>query len=176
MCVHKCTDNAGKGVMVSSREPAGTRVSMGPRFELGSDLDLGPLANDAMNPASADCMPDDVLIVEDDPIIALDFEDTILRFGVKTVRTAGSVARALEMIAARAPDFALLDVGLVREKSFAIAERLQGLKIPFVFVTGYGADVRLPPALADRPRLPKPCSSDALKAILAGRSPGDAAP
>jgi len=176
MCVHKCTDNAGKGVMVSSREPAGTRVSMGPRFELGSDLDLGPLANDAMNPASADCMPDDVLIVEDDPIIALDFEDTILGFGVKTVRTAGSVARALEMIAARAPDFALLDVGLVREKSFAIAERLQGLKIPFVFVTGYGADVRLPPALADRPRLPKPCSSDALKAILAGRSSGDAAP
>jgi len=149
---------------------------MGPRFELGSDLDLGPLANDAMNPASADCMPDDVLIVEDDPIIALDFEDTILGFGVKTVRTAGSVARALEMIAARAPDFALLDVGLVREKSFAIAERLQGLKIPFVFVTGYGADVQLPPALADRPRLPKPCSSDALKAILAGRSPGDAAP
>ena len=44
-------------------------------------------------------MPDDVLIVEDDPIIALDFEDTILGFGVKTIRTAGNVARALEMIA-----------------------------------------------------------------------------
>ena len=43
------------------------------------------------------------------------------------------------MIADRAPDFALLDVGLVREKSFAIAERLDALKIPFVFVTGYGA-------------------------------------
>lgn len=129
-----------------------------------------------MNPASPDRMPDDVLIVEDDPIIALDFEDTILGFGVKTVRTAGSVARALEMIAGRAPGFALLDVGLVREKSFAIAERLQALRIPFVFVTGYGADVRLPPAFADRPRLPKPCSSDALKAILAGRQPGGAAP
>ena len=89
-------------------------------------------------------MPGDVLIVEDDPIIALDFEDTILGFGVKAVRTAANVARALEMIADRAPDFALLDVGLVREKSFAIAERLEALKIPFVFVTGYGADVRLP--------------------------------
>ena len=84
-------------------------------------------------------MPGDVLIVEDDPIIALDFEDTILGFGVKTVRTAGSVAKALEMIADRAPDFALLDVGLVREKSFAVAERLEALKIPFAFVTGYGA-------------------------------------
>ena len=38
----------------------------------------------------ADGMPNDVLIVEDDPIIALDFEDTLLGFGVKTVRSAGS--------------------------------------------------------------------------------------
>ena len=93
----------------------------------------------------------------------------ILGFGVKTVRTAGNVARALDLIADRAPDFALLDVGLIREKSFAIAERLEALKIPFVFVTGYGADVRLPAAFADRPRLPKPCSTDALKALLRSR-------
>jgi CheY-like chemotaxis protein len=123
-----------------------------------------------MEPASSDGMPGDVLIVEDDPIIALDFEDTILGFGVKTIRTAGNVARALSMIADRAPDFALLDVGLVREKSFAVAERLDALKIPFVFVTGYGADVRLPAALAHRPRLPKPYSSDALKALLKNRA------
>jgi hypothetical protein len=31
-----------------------------------------------MKPASPDVMPGDVSIVEDDPIIALDFEDTIL--------------------------------------------------------------------------------------------------
>ena len=122
-----------------------------------------------MEPASPDCMPNDVLIVEDDPIIALDFEDTILGFGVKTVRTAGNVTVALEMIADRVPDFALLDVGLVREKSFAIAERLEALKIPFVFITGYAADVRLPAAFADRPRLTKPCSADALEAALKRR-------
>ena len=45
-----------------------------------------------------DDMPNDVLIVEDDPIIALDFEDTILGFGVKTVRTAASVASAPGLI------------------------------------------------------------------------------
>jgi CheY-like chemotaxis protein len=119
-----------------------------------------------MEPASLDGMPGNVLIVEDDPIIALDFEDTILGFGVKAVRTAGNVANALQMIADQAPDFALLDVRLVREKSFAIAERLAELKIPFVFVTGYGADAKLPAALAGKPRLPKPYSSDALKALL----------
>jgi CheY-like chemotaxis protein len=119
-----------------------------------------------MERALPERMPADVLIVEDDPIIALDFEDTILGFGVKTIRTAGNVARALQMIADRQPDFALLDVGLVREKSFAIAERLDVLNIPFVFVTGYGADVRLPAAFADKPRLTKPYSTDALQAML----------
>jgi CheY-like chemotaxis protein len=142
-----------------------------------SGLGLFLLLDEIMKPASADgtaALPNDVLIVEDDPILALDFEDTILGFGVKTVRTAASVANALKMIADRAPDFALLDVGLVREKSFAIAERLDVLKIPFVFVTGYGPDVRLPAALADKPRLPKPYSTDALLAVLKSRSDGAA--
>src|SRR3954453_14029182 len=94
--------------------------------------------------APAVSCPADVLIVEDDPIIAIDFEDRLLGFGVKSVRTVGSVAQALAVIAARAPEFALLDVGLSRENSFAVAERLAGLKIPFVFVTGYGAGARIP--------------------------------
>ena len=83
-----------------------------------------------MEPALPDGLPNDVLIVEDDPIIALDFEDTILGFGVKIVRCAGSVAHALMMIGERAPDFALLDVGLVREKSFEVAEKLAALENP----------------------------------------------
>ena len=100
-------------------------------------------------------LPQDVLIVEDDPIIALDLEDTIIGLGVATVRTAGHVATALDMISARAPDFALLDVGLVHENSFAIAERLTTLNIPFAFVTGYGSG-KVPAVFADRPRLSKP--------------------
>ena len=118
-----------------------------------------------MEPARPHGLPNDVLIVEDDPIIALDFEDTITGFGVQSVRTAGNVAMALQMIDERVPDFALLDVGLVREQSFAIAERLSALNISFAFVTGYGAD-RVPPPFADRPRLPKPCSMDALRTVL----------
>ena len=114
----------------------------------------------------ADGMPNDVLVVEDDPIIALDFEDTLLGYGVKTVRSAGSVARALALIDQQPPDFALLDVGLIREKSFAVAERLEALKIPFAFVTGYGADARLPAAFIDKPRLPKPYSTEALLALV----------
>jgi DNA-binding NtrC family response regulator len=126
------------------------------------NLSSGP----TMESASFDSMPNDVLIVEDDPIIALDFEDTLMGFGVKTVRTAASVAKALALIEQRPPEFALLDVGLIREKSFAVAERLEALKIPFAFVTGYGSDARLPAALTNKPRLTKPYSTDALLALL----------
>ena len=45
---------------------------------------MGPFVSEIMEPAPPDYMPalpDDVLIVEDDPIIALDFEDTNLGFG-----------------------------------------------------------------------------------------------
>lgn len=123
-----------------------------------------------MEPADSQGMPDDVLIVEDDAIIALDFEDTVTGFGVRRVRCAGSVARALQLIDDRAPDFALLDVGLVSEKSFAIAERLQAIQIPFVFITGYSREIGLPAALKDTPILPKPCTSDALEAVLRQRT------
>jgi CheY-like chemotaxis protein len=126
-----------------------------------SDQETGEI----MDPAAPVRVPADVLIVEDDPIIALDFEDTILGLGVKSVRSAGNVTTALDMIASRAPEFAFLDVGLAREKSFAVAEKLDALKIPFAFVTGYGAE-KVPPAFSDRPRLPKPCSSDSLLIVL----------
>ena len=119
-----------------------------------------------------DRLPEDVLIVEDDPIIALDFEDTILRLGVKTVRAAGNVTRALRLIEERPPDFALLDIGLVRENSFAVAERLESLGIPFAFVSGYDGEAALTDAFAQRPRLPKPCTTDALEAMLRGAAAG----
>ena len=131
---------------------------------------LGRVVSEIMEQSAFDRVPEDVLIVEDDPIIALDFEDTILGFGVKAVRTAASVATALDMIAARAPDFALLDVGLIRENSFAIAERLEALQIPFIFVTGYGARGTFPAAFEHKPTLSKPYSSDALQALLTGRA------
>ena len=129
---------------------------------------MRPLTGKIMESASPHgrACPADVLIVEDDPIIAIDFEDRCLGFGVRRIRTVGSVARALQAIDERAPDFALLDVELVREKSFAIAERLTALEIPFAFVTGYGKEAIIPAEFAGQDRLQKPCSSDALEAVL----------
>jgi CheY-like chemotaxis protein len=118
-----------------------------------------------MEPVSTGGLPADVLIVEDDPLLRLDLEDTILRLGVKSVRSAANAALALQLIADREPSLALLDVGLFEEKSFAVAERLSSLGIPFVFVTGYAAG-KVPDAYADRLRLTKPCSTETLQAVL----------
>jgi CheY-like chemotaxis protein len=118
-----------------------------------------------MELASTDGLPADVLIVEDDPLLRLDLEDRMERFGVKSVRSAGDAAMALRLIAERAPSFALLDVGLAREKSFTVAARLAELGIPFVFITGYGRDT-VPEAFADRLRLTKPCSTETLQSVL----------
>jgi len=48
----------------------------------------------------------DILVVEDDPLIALDVEDTLRQLGIASVRSAARVADALALIESRRPDFA----------------------------------------------------------------------
>jgi hypothetical protein len=115
-------------MVVSVPEPADALSQAPPRrafsgLRPGASHTIGTCNwREKWNPPQTAC-PATSLIVEDDPIIALDFEDTLLGFGVKTVRTAGSVAKALFMIEKRPPILALLDVSLIRENSFAVAER-----------------------------------------------------
>ena len=64
------------------------------------------------------------------------------------------------------PGEPLLDVALVSERSFAVAEKLQAMRVPFAFITGYSRDFGLPPAFEGTPMLPKPCTTDVLEAAL----------
>jgi two-component sensor histidine kinase len=76
-------------------------------------------------PPDADASrPSDVLLVEDNIIIALDAEEMLRGLGIKSVRIASSVTEALRLIEAHPPDFALLDVNLGEETSFEVAENL----------------------------------------------------
>jgi CheY-like chemotaxis protein len=111
-------------------------------------------------------VPSSVLLVEDNVIVALDTEETLKRLGVSVVITASSVSQALAAIEQHAPAFALLDVNLGAETGFAVAERLAGLKIPFVFATGYGEQFVVPAVFANAPKIGKPYSADTLKAML----------
>ncbi|HAO40058.1 MAG TPA: response regulator [Afipia sp.] len=125
----------------------------------------GPAAASPADLPKSD-LPRDVLLVEDDPLIAMDSAETITGFGVASVRTARDVAGALKLIAERAPDFALLDVGLNREKSFVVAEQLRRQMIPLAFVTGYSGPASMPPMFKHYPVLRKPYLREDLLAIL----------
>lgn len=114
-------------------------------------------------------LPQDVLLVEDNMIIALDAEDMVRRMGVPTVRAAASVAQAMAAIDKQTPQFALLDINLGTETSFAVAERLASMGVRFAFTTGYGEDIAFPPKLLGVPRVRKPYTADTLAAVLRPR-------
>jgi CheY-like chemotaxis protein len=97
-----------------------------------------------------------ILLVEDSLIIALDAEDILKRLGARIVATAGTVEAALEAIDSSRPSIAMLDINLGDQTSFAIADRLHELGIPFLFATGYGEQAQLPDIHLARAVIQKP--------------------
>lgn len=125
-------------------------------------------AQAAGHAASTVLVPSSVLLVEDNVLIAMDTEETLKTLGVGLVIVASTVSQALAAIERQPPAFALLDVNLGGETSFAVAERLAESKIPFAFVSGYGEQIDFPAAFADAPKICKPHGADALRAVLSG--------
>ena len=95
-----------------------------------------------------------VLLLEDEPIIAMGLEDMMLDLGAESV-LVGTVVDALEAIEKAPPDCAVLDVNLHGTKSYPVAARLSELGISFVFATGYG-NAEHPGQFAQCPTIAKP--------------------
>lgn len=81
-----------------------------------------------------------VLIVDDEPLIAMMLSDWMTEQGVEPVGPAHSVAQALSLLEAGPVDAAVLDVSLGDGNSYAIADALSQKGIPFAFATGHGAN------------------------------------
>ena len=77
-----------------------------------------------------------VLIVEDDAIIAMELEDTLLEQGWDVVGPAPSVEQAVKLLEKTLPQIALLDYNLKSEETENLARRLLDLSIPVVFLSG----------------------------------------
>jgi len=82
-------------------------------------------------------LPEHVLIVEDNMIIALDAEDSLSELGIKSVQVEGTVAGALAAIEKREPDFAVVDFNLGTESSAPVTQALAARGVRFVLATGY---------------------------------------
>ena len=112
--------------------------------------------------------PHSILIVEDEPLIAMMIEDFLEVLGKALAGFVDTVDAALALIAAGGIDAAILDVNLRGgEKSFPIADALAAKGIPFVFATD-GSHDTVAEAYRDRPTLPKPFTMDGVaKALVA---------
>ncbi len=108
-----------------------------------------------------------VLLVEDQALIAMEFEALLADQGCSVVGPFPSVAAAMEAATREPLDGAVLDVHLVDELSFPLACALKARGIPFIFVTGLSRSV-LPPDLASTPVLTKPVRPHAFGALVRG--------
>jgi DNA-binding NtrC family response regulator len=115
-------------------------------------------------------LPHNLLVVEDEVLLTIDLEELLQHLGVASVRAAASVAQAMRAIDERIPDFALLDVTLGTETSVDVARRLQGLGIPFAFVTGHGNDLPLIGEFSNVPKIRKPYSREILRVAISHAS------
>ncbi len=77
-----------------------------------------------------------VLIVEDEFLIAMDLTETIRDAGAEVVGPAASVSEALELLSTHQVSVAVLDINLGKELSLAVADRLTRDQIPFVYHSG----------------------------------------
>jgi len=80
-----------------------------------------------------------VLVVEDEALLAMLFEDSLEEAGATVIGPAATVDEALALIRDGGVDAAVLDVNLHGERTTRVVELLAGLKVPFVIATGYDA-------------------------------------
>jgi CheY-like chemotaxis protein len=107
-----------------------------------------------------------ILIVEDEALVAMLVEDALLDAGAEVIGPVATVAEAMSLLDASAPDAAVLDLNLAGETSTPVADVLSARGVPFVVATGYGAE-GLPPGHATVPVLAKPYDPDELTNTLA---------
>jgi len=110
--------------------------------------------------------PHRILIVEDEPLIAMMLEDFIEALEREVAGIADSVAGALDCIERHEIDAAILDVNLrAGEQSWPVAEKLIEKGIPFVLATGGAGDTIAEP-FRDRAILSKPFTMDGVERAL----------
>jgi DNA-directed RNA polymerase specialized sigma24 family protein len=110
----------------------------------------------------------DVLIIEDEPIIAMDLEAMVTDLGHSVTRIARTRREAVAAIADNAPGLVLADIQLADGSSGldAVNEILAVCKVPVVFITAYPERL----LTGDRPEptflITKPFRTDTVKAVI----------
>ena len=80
-----------------------------------------------------------VLVVDDEALIAMLIEDMLLDIGCRVVGPAYQLNEAVELARHSDIDCAILDLNLEGKPTLAVAQVLRARNIPFVFASGYAA-------------------------------------
>ncbi|MFN3278561.1 MAG: response regulator [Paracoccus hibiscisoli] len=125
--------------------------------------DVAPVTDGPRRPATL--QGSRILLVEDEPLVALDLRYELEDAGATITGIARTVAEAIAAAQAGGIDLVLLDGNLKGEPVDEVAQVLDGLSVPFCFVSGYGRE-HLPQGFDHAPLIEKPFRPDMLRGIL----------
>jgi CheY-like chemotaxis protein len=83
---------------------------------------------------------ENVLVLEDSFLIAAETKAALTKFGIGTVTLAATNEQAIEEIDKARPDFAIVDLNLGNQDSYATVCHLRDKDVPFLFLSGYSDD------------------------------------
>jgi DNA-binding response OmpR family regulator len=106
-----------------------------------------------------------VLIVDDEPLIAMDLEAMLIGAGHAVVGIAATIPVAISMVAERGCNMVLLDANLDGHSAEPIAQELLIRGIPFIVLSGLNAE-ELAEAMTKGQFVSKPYRPDALLDVI----------
>ena len=109
--------------------------------------------------------PRSILIVEDEPLIAMMLEDFLESLGHSISASCDSVDAAMAEVEKGGFDLAILDVNLKGESVWPVATALRNRGTPFVLASG-GHVEPPPPEFVNAPMIEKPFTIDRVTPII----------
>lgn len=109
-----------------------------------------------------------ILIIEDEPMIALEIARIVRDMGHRVCGTAARQSEAVELAARTRPELILADIQLKGAGSgiTAVQEILKAVEVPIIFVTGYPERLLTGEDLEPAFVIPKPFSAEMLRAAI----------
>jgi DNA-binding response OmpR family regulator len=102
-----------------------------------------------------------VLIVEDEPMIALSLEDVLIDAGFEVAGVVSKLEKALALIESGACDAAIVDANLAGVSASPVAIALTARSLPFIVLSGYLRE-QMQGVFAGARFLQKPCRPELL--------------
>jgi PAS domain S-box-containing protein len=106
-----------------------------------------------------------VMVVEDEALVAMVVTESLTTLGCTVVGPFSRCSDAMGAIEADEIDAAILDVNLDGEMVYPLADVLAARGVPFIFVTGYGAE-SIDPRFLHIPVIQKPVERHVLQRIF----------